>query len=126
MNRPAALREPRRSRAGLLLALVALAVQMAAASIVLPLAAPAAMVERMVAASICHPAHEPANRPAPLQAVCPLSQAVAQAGMMLAAPAVIVAAPVAVAWRPALPPPARAPPAVSLASAYPRGPPALI
>ncbi len=126
MSRSSAARAPRRLWSGLLLALVALAVQLAAASIVLPDAAPAATVDRLVAASICHPGKTPQHRPPPACAVCPLCQAVAQSGMLLAPPMVALAAPAASVWRPALPPPARAPPGRVLVSAYPRGPPRLI
>ena len=126
MSRPSDFRARQPPRAGLLLALMALAVQLAAASITLPLTVPAVTVDRLVASSICHPGQAPAHRPAPRHTVCPLLQAVAQAGMLLVAPTVTLDAPAAVAWRPAMPPPARAPPSPALVSAYPRGPPALI
>ena len=125
MSRSLASRAPRH-RPGLLLALIALAVQLATASIVLPIAAPADTVDRLVAASICHPGKAPDHRPPPACTICPLCQAIAHSGMLLAPPAFALAAPVAAGWRAALPPPARAPPGRVLVSAYPRGPPRLI
>ena len=79
---------------GLALALVALLMQLAAASVV-PLASPAASVERLAAASICH--RHGGAPPAPHTpdcAVCPLCQAIAHAGVLLGAPIAHFAAPV--------------------------------
>ncbi len=125
MSRSSTSRAPRR-HAGLLLAMVALAVQLATASIVLPLAAPADTVDRLVAASICHPGEAPDHQPPPACTICPLCQAIAQSGMLLAPPAFALAAPAAAGWHPPLPPPAGAPPDRVLVSAYARGPPRLI
>ena len=113
-----------RHRLGRLLALLALAVQLAAASVVLPQAAgEAAALDRLVAASICHgtpTAPHYHHAPAP---VCPLLQAVAQAGALLAATPPLLAAPAVAVMRISLPPPARAPPPRAIVAAYPRGPP---
>ena len=116
--------------AGRWLALLALAVQLAAASIVLPAAAQAtASVDTLVAASICRGAPAPDGAPQhhrPACTICPLCQAVAQAGVLLNPPLFALAAPAVQSLRAALPPPARAPPARVLASFHPRGPPRLI
>lgn len=125
MTRAFAVRASRRGRSGVLLALVALAVQLATASIVLPAAAPSVAMDRLVAASICHPGKAPAHRPSPACAVCPLCQAVAQAGVLLASSPIALAAPAVSVWRPALPPPARAPPGHAPTDHYARGPPRL-
>ncbi len=115
---------------GLLLALVALALQMAAIAIV-PYASVAAGVDRLVAASICHSdsaagdqGGAPAHHHMPDCAVCPLCQAIAHAGVALAAPWAGFAAPVLLAVRPYAMPPPRAPPGRALTAASARGPPA--
>jgi hypothetical protein len=115
---------------GLLLALVALAMQVAAASIV-PVAAPAAGLDRLLAASICHAdgaatdqGHAPAPHHAPDCAVCPICQAIAHAGAILAAPMVAFVAPALVAVRVFALPPARAPPSIAASARFARGPPA--
>ena len=113
---------------GLLLAVVALAIQLAAASVMpfAPLAA--AGVDRLVAASICHTsAHDdggtPAPRHAPDCAVCPLCHAIAHAGALLAAPAVVAAAPLLLAARAFALPASRAPPRATVSAPSARGPP---
>ena len=109
-----------------LLALLALAMQLAAASVVLPGAiAEAASVEALAAATICHgtPA-APDHRHHPVPAVCPLLHTIAQAGALLAGAPPLLAPPTVVIVPAAPPPPARAPPARSVAAPYPRGPPA--
>lgn len=112
-----------RRRAGTWLALLALAVQLAAASVVLPTTMPAAGVERLVAASICHPAGEHDKHPPPACVLCPLCQAIAHAGAILTPPVFALFVPHLPTTRTGLPPPARAPPARAVAAAYPRGPP---
>jgi hypothetical protein len=115
-------------RVGTWMAAIAIAVQLAAAAVVLPLgAAQAAEIDSLAAASICdgiagdHRA--PVHRHAPDCALCPFCQALGQAGLLLAPPPVALIAPVPPARRAALPPPARAPPARIAVGAYPRGPP---
>ncbi|HET9018049.1 MAG TPA: hypothetical protein VFN46_00585 [Acetobacteraceae bacterium] len=111
-----------------LLALVALALQLAAASIVLPASTiQAASVDQRVAASIC------AGRPSPdgtrrhphlpRHSLVPLCQAVSTAGALLTPAPPPFAAAAEPVIRPIPLPPARAPPALPLAVAYPRGPP---
>jgi hypothetical protein len=113
-----------------LLALVALALQLAAASIVLP-AAPAAALDGLITASICHAgsAHDegkaPLHHPPPACDLCALCQAVAHAGTLLAASDVVLTPPVLPAMRAAPPLPAWAPPEYAVASTWPRGPPHL-
>ncbi len=113
---------------GLVLAVVALAIQLAAAS-VMPFAPLAASgVDRLVAASICHAANPddggaPAPRHAPDCAVCPLCHAIAHAGALLAAPAVVVAAPLLLVARAFALPTSRAPPPATLSAPSARGPP---
>jgi len=114
---------------GLLLALVALVMQIAAASVV-PFAGPAASVDRLLAASICHSdggatdsGGTPARRHAPDCAVCPLCQAIAHAGALLGAPMLVIAAPALLAARLFALPPSRAPPGRAASAASARGPP---
>jgi hypothetical protein len=125
-------RRPRRSLGPLsvLLALVALAMQIAAASIV-PGAAPAASIDRMVAASICHSdgatgdqGGAPAPRHAPDGAICPICQAIAHAGVLLATPTAALVLPARSAFRSFVVQPARAPPSLARSATSARGPPA--
>jgi len=116
-----------------LLAVVALAVQLAAASVVPWGVVPGAGIDRLVAASICHgdgvgadQGGTPANHHGPACAVCPLCQAVAHAGVLLGPAMFVLAAPVAALSRMAHLPPARAPPARLAAATSARGPPTLI
>jgi hypothetical protein len=111
---------------GLLLAIVALAMQLAAASIVPFRPAPVAGLDRLVAASICHTdtGGAPRHR-APDCVLCPLCQAIAHAGVPLHPGFAALPAPVAAAARLVSLPPARAPPLRRIAAAAPRGPPDL-
>jgi hypothetical protein len=122
-----ALRLPGRSPAspfGLLLALVALAVQLAAVGVVPFAGAPAAGVDRLLAVSICHgDSGTPAGHHAPACTVCPICQAIAHAGVLLASPAFGFVAPAMVAMRAFALPPARAPPGRPTTAASARGPP---
>jgi hypothetical protein len=115
---------------GLLLAVAALVMQLAAASVV-PFAAPT--IDRLVAVSICHgdggatgSSDRPAHHHAPDCAVCPLCQAIAHAGVLLAAPTLAFAAPVALIAHAFVLPPARAPPGRAASAASARGPPATL
>jgi hypothetical protein len=114
-----------------LLALIALAMQMAAAGIV-PFAAPVMGLERLVAGSICHSeaggdrGQAPSHHRAPDCAVCPLCQAIAHAGVLLASPPAAFAAPLLVFGHAFALPPGRAPPRVIGSAASARGPPATI
>jgi hypothetical protein len=110
---------------GLLLALVALAIQLAAASVVPFAALSTASVDRLAAASICHDdqGHQPSPHHAPACAVCPLCQAIAHAGALLASPGTVLVAPILAAFRAFALPPARAPPAVATFATSARGPP---
>jgi hypothetical protein len=119
---------PRLAWLGRLCALVALAVQLGAASIVPLAVASNAGPERLLAAPICHAA---GGSPAPRQGhdcvLCPLCQAVAHAGAVLGPTLASVPPPVLVLLRAAPLPPARAPPLGGTAVAsYPRGPPVLV
>jgi hypothetical protein len=112
--------------AGLLLALLALAVQLGAASVV-PWTG-AGRLDRLLAASICHA--DGATGPAPAQqhhapdcALCPFCQAIAHASVLLGPAALVFAALAAPPPRIAAPPPARAPPARLAAATSARGPP---
>ncbi len=133
MSRPAPRSPGKAARLpGLLLAVLALAMQLAAASVIPWTTPQAAGLDRLVAASICHGDSGAADRGgtppghhAPACAVCPLCQAIAQAGVLLGSAAVALAAPPPAVSRAAAPPPARAPPARRVAAAAPRGPPAL-
>jgi hypothetical protein len=114
---------------GLLLALVALTMQLAAASVV-PFAAPSASIDRLVAASICHSdggtsdtGGAPARRHAPDCAVCPLCQAITHAGVLLGAPMLLIAAPVMLVAHAFARPPSHAPPGRAASAASARGPP---
>ncbi len=116
--------------AGRWLAAVAIAVQLAAASVVVLPSAPVHALDGLIAASICDGAEGAANggqgshhHHAPDCALCPLCQAIAHAGVLLAPPAFAFAAPIHVTLRMALLPPARAPPAREVGAPYPRGPP---
>lgn len=118
---------------GLLLAVVALAVQLAAASIVPWMAAPEAGLDGLVAASICHGAAGAADQggaPSPQRshdcAICPFCQAIAHAGVLLGPAPAALALPTPAASRVAALPPARAPPTPRIVAARPRGPPALV
>ncbi len=110
---------------GLILAVVALAIQLAAASVIPFTALSVAGVERLAAASICHSDQggQPSPHHAPDCAVCPLCHAIAHAGALLAAPAVAVAAPLLLAARAFALPTSRAPPRATLSAASARGPP---
>jgi hypothetical protein len=117
---------------GVLLALVALAMQLAAASVV-PFAPAAAGLDRLVAASICHgdgAAWDHGNAPAPHHApdcaVCPVCQVVAHAGPILATPLAVFAAPALFALRADSLPPSRAPPGAAISAHSARGPPATV
>jgi hypothetical protein len=117
--------------AGNWLAALALVAQLAAASVVAMPTTPAVALDGLIAASLCTGAHDaaggaPAHHHAPDCTLCPLCQAIAHAGVLLASPAFALDAPPAARERSTLPPPARAPPAHALGAAYPRGPPFLI
>jgi hypothetical protein len=123
---------PRRLPAGtlgLLLAVFALALQLAAASVVPWSGLPAAGVDRLIAGSLCHTAAgddggtPAAPHHAPDCAVCPLCHAIAHAGALLAAPAVLLAAPALLVARAFRLPPPRAPPGGARFAASARGPP---
>ena len=126
-----ALPRPRRLPAGLfglLFAVFALTLQLAAASVVPFASVPAGGVDRLIAASICHGAAgddggAPAPHHAPDCAVCPLCQAIAHAGVLLAAPVMLLTAPVLLAPRAFALPPARAPPGGGSFATSARGPP---
>ncbi len=119
---------------GLLLVVVALAVQLAAASVVLPVgAARAEGFDRLLAASICHDdagaagqGGTPAHHHAPDCALCPLCQAIAHAGVLLGPPVFAWARLAVSVARIVVLPPARAPPARFALATFARGPPALI
>jgi hypothetical protein len=115
-----------------LLAIVALAVQVAAASVVPWGNLPGAGIDRLVAASICHSdgdgigdGRAPASHHGPDCAACPLCQAVSHAGVVLGAQAFALTAPAAATAPVAHLPPARAPPARFAGTASARGPPTL-
>lgn len=118
---------------GRLLALLALAVQLAAASVVPLAAASAATPDALVAATICHsggPAasggQAPAHHSSHDCALCPLCQTLAQAGVVLGASPAALPLPPVLASRAAALPPVRAPPArLTDAAPWPRGPPAI-
>jgi hypothetical protein len=114
----------RASFLGLHLALLALAVQLAAASLVI-----SPLLLAQADPVICHTdaAHggggqAPAVPHVPA-AICPVLLAFGLAAPVLAAPPKVLRAPVIVAMRAAPLPPARAPPPHRVASAKPRGPP---
>jgi len=118
---------------GLLLTLFALAMQLSAASIVPFAGLPAVGLDRLVAASICHGdgaatdhGGTPTQHHAPDCAVCPLCQAIAHAGALLAVPAVGFATPVLLLARAFALPPARAPPGRTATATSARGPPATL
>ncbi len=131
MNR--ALSQPRQLPAGLtglLLALVALAMQLAVFGIV-PTTGAAAGVDRLLATSICHTdtsdqGNAPARHHAPDCAVCPLCQAIAHAGAILASPVAAFVAPVLFVSRAFAQPAARAPPSVAVSATSARGPPGFL
>jgi len=112
-----------------LLALVALAMQIVVGAIV-PVPAPAASLDRLVAVSICHGdaganhGEAPSHHHSPDCAVCPLCQAIAQAGAILASPMAAFVAPALAVFRAFAQPPARAPPSVAGSATSARGPPA--
>jgi hypothetical protein len=115
---------------GLLLALVALAMQLAAFGIV-PFSGAGAGVDRLLATSICHSEAAdrggvPAPHHAPACVVCPLCQAIAHGGAILASPMAAFVAPVLVVTRAFAQPPARAPPSLAASPATARGPPATL
>jgi hypothetical protein len=122
-----ALPGPRRLPAGLsglLLALFALAMQLAASAVPIP------GVDGLPAVPICHSGGAtndggaPARHHMPDCAVCPLCQAIGHAGVLLAAPLFGFVAPVVLAVRSFTLPPARAPPRRAVTAASARGPPA--
>lgn len=116
---------------GRLCALLALAVQLATASVV-PFAA-AATLDGIANAPICHAGNAatddgdaPAHR-SHACVLCPLCQAVAQAGAILGPSLASVPQPLRVAVRVAPLPPARAPPVrAPYTATSPRGPPAAV
>jgi hypothetical protein len=117
---------------GLLLAVVALAMQLAAGSLV-PRASISDSVDQLIASAICHadsdiptPNNAPAQHHAPDCAVCPICQAMAQAPMLLSAPMAVLLAPVLRMAASFILPPARAPPGRPATAASARGPPATI
>ncbi len=112
-----------------LVALVALAVQLAAASVVPMDRLPELRFDRLLAASICHgdvggtdqgraDHHQPAAC-----AICGLCQAIAHAGVLLGPPDHVMVAPSAAAILVAAQSLARVPPSRDAAAAYARGPP---
>lgn len=128
-----ALRTPSFGFAARLFAVVALAVQLAATSVVPWGAMQGAGIDRLLTASICHgdaagadQGGAPAHHHTPACAACPLCQAIAQAGLLLGPAGFVFAAPVAALLRITHLPPARAPPARRVAATSARGPPALI
>jgi Protein of unknown function (DUF2946) len=117
---------------GLLLAVIALAVQLAAASIVPWTAVPQTSLNRLVATSICHSdgvaADQdgmPSRHQSPDCAICPLCQAIAHADVLRSSVSAALLAPTLAVSRVAALPPARAPPTRRVAAAAPRGPPEL-
>jgi hypothetical protein len=117
---------------GLLLAVVALTVQLAAASVVPWAAAPGAGLDRLIAGSICHgddaaadQGGAPVRHHAPDCTICPLCQAIAHASVLLGPAAIALVGPTRAASLLAALPPARAPPVQRVAAAAPRGPPHL-
>jgi hypothetical protein len=121
----------RLSLTGLLLAVVALTMQLAAASVV-PFASPILGVDRLLAASICHAddaadhGGAPARHHAPDCAVCPLCQAISHAGALLVAPAAGFAVPMLLVARVFVLPLSHAPPGRAASAASARGPPATL
>lgn len=127
LSRP---RHPPTGLNGLFLALVALAMQLAVFGIV-PATGVGVGVDRLLATSICHAdAADHGNAPAPHHApdcaVCPLCQAIAHAGVILASPMAAFVAPVLFVTRAFALPPARAPPSVAASATSARGPPAIL
>lgn len=120
----------RTSTTGLLLALLALAAQLAFGAIV-----PRPEVARVLQGDgvICHapappgaPAQPAPHRPTSDNLLCPLATALATPGIVLLGSGVALPPPRLIAFRrPGLPPPATAPPAAPSLAAQPRGPPAL-
>jgi len=118
---------------GLLVALFALAMQLSAASTVPFAGLPATGLDKFVAASICHSGAAaddhggpPAQHHAPDCAVCPLCQAIAHAGVLLAAPLSGFAVPLTLVARTFELLPARAPPGRRATATSARGPPATL
>jgi hypothetical protein len=116
-------------RVFLALAMLALAVQIAAAAVVPWRAFVAAADDGLIAASICQaPAgaaggHEkPAHHDPRDCALCPFCRALTQAAVP-PSPPVPVALPIIPREARVMPPPARAPPSRPVAFAFPRGPP---
>lgn len=119
-------------------ALVALVMQLFAASIVLPMAAPEGGPDLLISGAmhaLHHHVHHAATAPgkgqhgpnAPCCPSCPLCRAVAHATPLLLPPAMVaIGAPQVMFARAAPPPSARAPPSRVAAAAWPRGPPRLI
>lgn len=122
-----------RCLAGCWIAAVALMVHMAAVSMVPWEDVRSVDVEWLIANAMCHVAdsasgdHQtPAYHHASKCLLCPLCQAMAHGGLLAIPPAPILAPPVPVKLRLAMPPPARAPPIRIPGTACPRGPPALV
>ncbi len=119
--------------AGCWLAAIALAVHMAAASMVPWEDTRFGDADWLIANAICYAGdaasgdHQtPARHPTPKCPVCPLCQAIAHAGPLLIPPGPILVPPVPVKLRVAMPPPVRAPPIRMAGAAFPRGPPVLV
>jgi hypothetical protein len=116
-------------RLGLLLALLAVTVQLAAASVMPLRGTRTETLDRLVAASICHgdagSGQGDTRHQLPDCAMCPFCQAIAHAGILLAPTVVALVAPAVAILRAAMPPPSRAPPARRAAAASARGPPTL-
>jgi hypothetical protein len=114
-----------------LLAIIALAMQIAVAAIV-PFAAQAGSLDRLVATSICHSESGGDQGPGPVRhqspdcAICPLCQAIGHPAPFLATPIATLIVPARVVVAVLALPPARAPPSVGGSAASARGPPPTI
>lgn len=115
----------------LILAMVALAGQVALGALLPAQRTAQDGLATLAAASVlCQPDQTHHNgrthHHAPAKAACPLNQAIAQAGILLDPPAFVLTVPLLPVLRTSFPPPVRAPPAIRIAAAFPRGPPPLI
>ena len=131
LRRRHGLRGRRRWRAGVWLAAVAVLVQLLVAAVVPPDGIDAAQADWLTANAICHagapaPADHQPKLPhhAPGCLLCPLCQAMVQAGLVPAPPVPARGLPAPVRVRLAMAPAGAAPPAGWPGPAYPRGPPA--
>lgn len=115
---------------GLFLAMLALAGQVALGTVSpVPQATQDGLAALAAVSVLCGPGQPPAGKAhhrVPAKTTCPLNQAIAQAGTLLDPPAFVLVVPLLPVLRATFPPPARAPPAIRIAAAFPRGPPSLI